>query len=741
MDEISNIMDGVNNNKKVSRDNVVYIQKLSYEEAEEECGVRGDNHDDDVCSSISSSEWTLKSDDSLKSDGSLKLDDTSNPDNKLQKNKVSPLYDTDDHKYYSSPKESDTINVMIPAKYRTKKYIISMSGKGNYLINFYNNLQVIRKQKVSFRDITLNHILLYKIREKEEDTCIKLYLNLGLNPFLYINDYYVSELNSWSMYAPILVFKRYKIFDPYSDMILKVVNKTKMIVRNDDIFSSDVLYSLKSLNVDDNVYTNDITITNYTEDLTEHFLWKCQQYPPDPYVSKQSNILNSLKKFIDTQKVLNNNSPPENLSQMLYIWKYGTTEYSIDKKEFEWININGSTDYDLVREYNSITMCDFNNILKKDKTNLTKQELRGINRLELLGYDKFINKMIDTMHAICNTSLCIDNKKIKVGEIKDFEMSPLRIIINNYILNAQKYINEGDYTGISKYVKADLFSGFFESDNLYVNLLNNGLLDLLEEGLDEYSKEVVNNEDYELQTPDIYILLGFNIFPCFFSKELWETEEFQNNKRWIYAIKSLNFLESTGWYYIYGLCCFFAQVVGPSYYIYNYYLIDENEYCPNNSFVLNKFFAVAYYLILYARMNSFWRSLTTTVWQYGNTTVITNDNYLRLTLIVNTLCLYIVPLFTYTLFIELSNVTDLILNCLTGEFLINIDNLIVEFIGEESYIKTLTKDLLIFSFLEKGFPKKNIMDGDTNELWLMTVFQVLQMFITLSMTFVVYKCI
>ena len=192
---------------------------------------------------------------------------------------------------------------------------------------------------------------------------------------------------------------------------------------------------------------------------------------------------------------------------------------------------------------------------------------------------------------------------------------------------------------------------------------------------------------------------------------------------------------------MYGLCCFFAQLIGPSYYLYNYYLIDKNEYCPNNSVTLNKFFAVAYYLVLYARMNSFWRSLTTTTWQYGNTTVLTNDNYLRLTLIINSICLCIIPLFTYTLFIEMSSITDLILNCLTGEFLINIDNLIIEFIGEEDYIKSITKDLLILSFIEKGFPKKNIMEGDTIELWSISALQIIQMFGTLTMTCIVYKCI
>ena len=89
----------------------------------------------------------------------------------------------------------------------------------------------------------------------------------------------------------------------------------------------------------------------------------------------------------------------------------------------------------------------------------------------------------------------------------------------------------------------------------------------------------------------------------------------------------------------------------------------------------------------------------------------------------------------------MSNVTDLILNCLTGEFLINIDNLIIEFIGEEDYVKSITKELLVLSFIEKGFPVKNIMEGNTRELWLITVLQVLQMLGTLMMTGIVYKCI
>lgn len=683
---------------------------------------------------------------SLLSEGSSSgSDEESKKNSKPLQQEKQISYDTG-KEYYSTSENSDTINIFVPEKYRENSKTC-MTGMDNYLINFYVHLQVIRKLKLTFRDITLNHILILQIRHNGE--VIRLYLNLGLNPFLYFNDYYISNLNCFYLSEPILVLKRFKKFDPYSDIILLPVNKTEMVVREKDIYDEDDLGTL-IVYQDDLDHSDVLIIKNYDE-LNKKRIWnaQCSVFTTDYHMNKQTRHLNTLKQFVDIQKELNPleldnvmecNSSIDistTISDNISIWKYGTTTYHLDKKEFEWINTNGSRDYELVREFNKIRNSDFKNIMRTDKENFTEQELKGVNRLESLGYNEIVKKMINKMHVINDTSLCSEEENST-----HITTSPLRLLINGYIIRAQEYIYEGNHIGLSKYVKKEnIFCDFFENENMYQDLLNNSLFYVLEDGLEKYSNAVITNEDYELQVPDIYVLLGFHTFPCVFSKELWENYDFAHENKWFYLIKCTNWLGSTGWYYIYGLCCFFAQVIGPSYYVYNYYLVENNDYCPNNSTVINKFFALAYYLVLYARMNSFWNSLTTSVWQYGNTTIITNDNYLRLTLLVNSICLYIVPLFTYTLFIELNGVTDLILNCLTGEFLINIDNLIVEFIGEENYIKTLTKDLLIFSFLEKGFPRKNIMEGNTNELWLMTVFQVIQMFGTLLMTGVVYNCI
>ena len=639
--------------------------------------------------------------------------------------------------------EMDTICVFIPEKYRRDSKI-NMLPEENFLLNFYNNLDIIRKQNLTLRDITLNHILVLRI-DCEEHGWTELYLNLGLNPYLYFNDYIVSELNSAHTNQPILTLKRYKKFNPYNEQIFKIIDKTRIVINKEDI--DDLEYFKENINCDDynSQYIYIDEFINDNDIQYEYDLWRVQyqERDTDSKIFLINEMLSKLKKKIVS---IENTDNPETVvdnyeNNNLMIWKYGTIDNPVDKKEFEWLHNNGNyKEYELVMKHTFITTDDFKHIVGKDFEELEYYHKYKKQALDRIRYEEQIYKIKEKLLIIGETSLCCDTLLDNDGVFMRF--SSLRTIINTYILHVQNYLLKGEHSGLVKYIKREeLFNTIFKEDKLYEKLLNNGIFFLLEEALKNYEDEVVNNEIIELQMPDIYILLGFYTYPCKFNKELWLSNQFSNEKKWWFVIKSLNFLESTGWYYMYGLCCFFAQIIGPSFYIYNYYLIEHNDYCPNNSPVVNKFFAIAYYLVLYARQNSFWRNLTTTVWQYGNTTVITHNNYLRLTLLINSICLYIVPIFTYTLFIELSGITDLILNCLTGEFLVNLDNLIVEFIGENDYIKSLTKDLLVFSFLDTGFPKKNIMEGNTIELWLVTLIQVIQMIYTLVITIFVYHCI
>ena len=646
----------------------------------------------------------------------------------------------------------DIVEVFIPEKYR-ENCVIAMNEHENFLLNFYCHFNDIREQNLSFRDITLNHIQVLEIRYAGKEK-IKLCLNLGLNPFLRLNDYYISNLNSEYKKSPILVFKRFKTFNPHCDDELSKENyTTEMRVRRSDIVDIEKMH--RNFDISTDIDTGSVIIENFDRDYMKgngYGVWNIDgtMFLDKGVMYRHNQELDSLTKdSINATTLLNTEPDPDKMSLYEFhnacMWKYGSLEYPTNGDAFEWFKGMGSKTYELVRSFPRISEEDFLSAMRVDYDNLDKQEAKKRKCLESLGYNDIMDRMIEKMKTIGETSLCRE-ETIKEGmEItlgKTIPMSPLRLLINDYIMRVQKYIFEGDHTEIMKYINKKKWSfTIFENDTLYQEILNDNLFCILEDGLEDYSTEVINNEQYELQSPDIYILLGFRVFPCFFTREVWRNNDFANELKWKYLIKCIDFLETTWWYYMYGLCCFFAQVIGPSYYVYNYYLIDNNNFCPNNSSTLNKFFAVAYYLVLYARMNSFWESLTESISQYGYTTMITNDNYLRLSMIINTICLYIVPIFTYTLFIELSNVTDLILNCLTGEFLINIDNLIVDFIGVEDYVKALTKDLLVYSFLKTGYPSKNIMEGNTLDLWLITLVQIIQMFGTLCMTGIVYACI
>tara|TARA_B100000524_G_scaffold213751_1_gene112091 strand:+ start:9108 stop:11405 length:2298 start_codon:yes stop_codon:yes gene_type:complete len=675
----------------------------------------------------------------------------------------------EDELYLKEDDIADEIIIKVPEKY-VNEYVITLRENVNLLTNFLYQMKNIREQNFSLREVTLNKLMILHI-EREIGDNIDLFLNLGLNPYIDFNDYYIKEFNSVNIKYPILVFKRYVKFDPYNINNLYINKPMNLTIRFRDI-------TIKGQNIMKHYCSNSLPLRNveskiiisnfYLEDIiNEKDIWTVEKY--------KFNLKLTKKYAYDRNLIIIG----ENFNN-LEIWRHGESiltgkkakyySHMIDPnpspREFKWFRKVTIKEYELVKSYKKIT--DFEQIMVDEEfyeeiepiltlyDNVDRDERREYYKtFNDIGYHDKREKFMNKMKMLAGTSICngddftydkelelLIQENMKEGLKIKTKKSRLTRILLNYIADVQEYIFEGDDKKIRRYIKKeDLFDTIYDNEKLYEELLNENLFKLIEEGLEKYEEEIINNEQFELQTPDIYILLGFHEFPSKFSREFWDVCEFSKTYKWMWIIKSQSFLESTGWYYMYGLCCFFAQLIGPSYYLYNYYLIDKNEYCPNNSLTLNKFFAVAYYLVLYARMNSFWNSLTTTAWQYGNTTLIQNDNYLRMTLIINSICLCIIPLFTYTLFIEMSSITDLILNCLTGEFLINIDNLIVEFIGEENYIKSITKDLLILSFIEKGFPKKNIMEGDTIELWIMSALQILQMFGTLLITVFVYRCI
>ena len=108
-------------------------------------------------------------------------------------------------------KEDDIIKIFIPKKFRNNSKIID---ENDYLSWFKEKNDLLRGKHLSFRDITLNRIKLLEILttdEEEVETQVVLYLNLGLNPYLEFDNYYISEINKSDVKNPIMVLKPYDI--------------------------------------------------------------------------------------------------------------------------------------------------------------------------------------------------------------------------------------------------------------------------------------------------------------------------------------------------------------------------------------------------------------------------------------------------------------------------------------------------------------------------------------------------
>lgn len=685
-------------------------------------------------------------------------------------------------------RDSETITIIAPNDYY-KRYKICDPLKGENMISFKDKDKYLREENLSLREVTLRMIpVLTIVDKKDENEKEILHLNLGFNPYCKYNDYYISELNNYTLEWPLIIFKRKidfkveKIERPRMTL-MKGIRRMVSGIKQEEEGGGEIedeknpimiIARYKDLNESGRELIKDrkdvIIIKGENENDSEIRIGKYDNthdddgdYWQDNYKEKgdrsifedrENMSIDNLDFGYDNE--YNSINMPNN-----YVWMYGEMNYPPEKEAYEWLKKkNGDKEFELV--LNSLDIyegCieDLRNNFESIETDKSR-DFTNIDKFKYsIDYEKSYSGIIDKLKIISGTSLCSDIMYSKITAGKEppgmdgygeeyFKKSSLKLALDNYAINMLRYIKKGDDFNLRKYfmAKDNIFDTFYLYERIYQDVMNRKeFFKLLEDELKNYKEQCLENDACELSTPDIYILLGYHEFPSNYTREFWNLYDFSNEYKWRLIINSLSFLESTGWYYIYGLCCFFAQVIGPSYYVYNYYLIDKNEYCPNNSSILNKFFAVTYYLVLYARMNSFWSSLTNTVWQYGNSSIITSPNYLRLTMIINSICLCIIPLFTYTLFIELSNVTDLILNCLTGEFLINIDNLVIEFIGEEDYIKGLTKDLMLFSFIDRGYPRKNILDPTTGsiDLFLLSAFQAVQMFGTLFITVFVYKCI
>ena len=231
-------------------------------------------------------------------------------------------------------------------------------------------------------------------------------------------------------------------------------------------------------------------------------------------------------------------------------------------------------------------------------------------RKEEIGFDKYKNSLLDRLTLLSVTSLCNDNDEFVYGnysgnmgnrgrEINDttnlgrsisiprlvFEdmfkymnrdnqhhelpenilssrnikntgkwggQSKITLILEKYVLIVQNYLETGNDSKLRKYLdEYDFFYRAYVDETLYQELNNDSIFKLLEDGLENYCKETVNNDDFELEMPDIYTLLGFHIFPTKFKRELWKGKDnwdANDDKYYKCILASFDFLECISWY-------------------------------------------------------------------------------------------------------------------------------------------------------------------------------------------------
>ena len=252
------------------------------------------------------------------------------------------------------------------------------------------------------------------------------------------------------------------------------------------------------------------------------------------------------------------------------------------------------------------------------------------------------------------------------------------------------------------------------------------------------AKKLENNYNGDFPYPDMYILLGFARSPSYTVRVLNDdsrdrfthcTNEFWNR---------LQYNESMN--YLLGTCCFLCQVGGPIYYIY-YYVESGNSLCPDNTNILTKIFAISYFFMLYAQFPNMWCDMYMTLSNYSGNHLLKHDGFLLFSFVTNHAVLFIIPLFTYVLFLENSRIIDLILNCLTGTFLIELDNSIISFTSEKIILKSIIEDREIISFLDKGYKKNPLLEIDSTINRWFSVIGIMQIFVALSCIFSLSACL
>ena len=682
--------------------------------------------------------------------------------------------------------EIQSIEVYFPEIENPEKYIIQWK----YLHYFRKEIKKLINTEITFKDLSLAKIKILELehidtKEKidvyfnlignitEENDCPskQLWKNYKLNYICSkkLTDYYsYDKENDIYNNDPVITIVKQKM---YSDPHILVNNEIKNDVGDNEQNVDQNLLKIReqiqklnrpssnemvvcrslmlppSLILSKNMHTinKDIEGENSASDSNDHIFQEIEEFSSEVQFEENSILEKKCNSKYNSFQNFNRNHYESKVS----LWKKfkkNIMSYFIYFFFFGWF-------YDLC------TCSRVQDLIMNSKSKKSEKQERKHISILLIKNDFF--KDPEELNEYINV---FDQKKEEwISEIVEFTKDKLNLIhqieggkgdydiistsielVNNLI----DFINDGILykprwfrqfvisDGIEKswlYQNADLNL----IDHQFVYFHNYGLKAVKQE-INFFIDKILNEEQNELRLPDIYILTGFRDYIYDYERDFYNVTKIKTNKCLLYA---QNFLSLNAWFPFFSVICFSAQIIGPLYYIVDYFTQEENNFCPNRSNKITKLFSFCYYLILYAQYSNIWDELYFVCSQYENVHILKNKYYTICSWVINNLCLLIIPFFTYTLFIENNTVTDLILNCLTGQFLIDIDNLVVSFSSGSFFMKNFIKDKMILYYMLEGVNKNNVMQEEGIFQSLFFVLGTFQSYIMLALSILLVYCL
>lgn len=649
----------------------------------------------------------------------------------------------------NSEPEEQHIKIYFPEIQDVDKYEI----KWNCLLFFRHALKKLHNQKVTFGELSLAKIKIIELEHIETKNTIDLYFNLV---DIFCDSDYCQSKDIWeNCKINYTIIKKLSDFYEYDDVLQKYKQNTEIFsIFKTEKNTTNILNKNENINFSDEKYNDckddfkDIETKINSLIKFNDMLGIMERCNDD--LQSSAGVFRSNAHQLHSRNVLN--TWPETIKHaILYIILF-TWLIDIVTCIFRFIVNICNNIYSCIFRFIIITernpeieerqLEDIRTLLFKSEFNTESNEKLSqqlsqfvIDKLDILGNTDI---GISEVNDYCKNIITKVTEHVEKGVPHDKWL--MRFIIPREVLPFDDMKNIEYKWTPDKYLQ---IANEYDYNNDHISIkpfiyFNNYGLKAIQNEVENFINEHLNDDIIELNLPDIYILSGFKKYPTIYEKDFYSKFNFKSSRC---IDKTNDLLKHKWWFPFFSVVCFISQIIGPIYYIVEYFLYSDNEICPNRSEISTKLFATCYYLLLYAQFSKMWDEISITCAQYDNVEITKHKNYIIGSWVINNMCLIIIPFFTYTLFIEHNDLTDLILNCLTGQFLIDIDNLVVTFSSGDFFMKKFIKDKILLEYINNGVNNNNIMNEDSLLQTSFNILGMIQAYSTIILSIVIARCI